>query len=191
MFLQIPYNLEKRRGVATKLFSGDSRAKADDGTFVAIPKRYRKIEVKYSRLGYDEFDFDQYNRTSFCGLEATLPNSYCNAMLQVRDRDASRKAISIKINLILFVSDQLLYYSEPVRIALLSHSCQREFCLSCELGFLFHMLDTSRGFPCQAANFLRAFRTVPEASALGLILSDLHPEAKRKTSLIRLIQVSP
>ncbi|CAK9819946.1 PAN2-PAN3 deadenylation complex catalytic subunit PAN2 [Anthophora quadrimaculata] len=161
---QIPYNLEKRRGVVAKLFAGDSRSKTDDGAFVAIPKRYRKIEVKYSRLGYDEFDFDQYNRTSFCGLEATLPNSYCNAMLQ------------------------LLYYCEPVRIALLSHSCQREFCLSCELGFLFHMLDTSPGLPCQAANFLRAFRTVPEAAALGLILSDLHPEAKRKTNLIRLIQ---
>ncbi|XP_034178278.2 PAN2-PAN3 deadenylation complex catalytic subunit PAN2 isoform X1 [Osmia lignaria lignaria] len=161
---QIPYNLEKRRGVVAKLFAGDSRSKTDDGTFVAIPKRYRKIEVKYSRLGYDEFDFDQYNHTSFCGLEATLPNSYCNGMLQ------------------------LLYYCESVRIALLSHSCQREFCLSCELGFLFHMLDTSRGLPCQAANFLRAFRTVPEAAALGLILSDQHPEAKRKTNLIRLIQ---
>ncbi|XP_051153059.1 PAN2-PAN3 deadenylation complex catalytic subunit PAN2 isoform X2 [Leptopilina boulardi] len=162
---QIPYNLEKRRGIVTKLFGNDSRAKMDDGTFVAIPKRYRKTEVKYSlKYYYDEFDFEQYNRSNFCGLESTLPNSYCNSMLQ------------------------MLYYCEPVRISLLSHLCQREFCLSCEMGFLFHMLDTSKGIPCQAANFLRAFRTVPEASALGLILNDLHPEAKRKVSLIRLIQ---
>jgi hypothetical protein len=97
-------------------------------------------------------------------------------------------AVSRLLDLCLFVC-QVLYYMHRVRSILLSHLCHKEFCLACELGYLFHMLDVSQGFPCQSSNFLRAFRTVPEASALGLILSEQNLEIKKKANLIQLIQV--
>lgn len=74
----------------------------------------------------------------------------------------------------------MFYYMSSVRTALLSHLCSREFCLACELGFLFHMLEVSmnQGQPCNAANFLRAFRTIPEASAMSLTIADSDIRAK-------------
>lgn len=84
-----------------------------------------------------------------------------------------------------------------MRRILLEHCCNREFCLACELSFLFHMLDIGRnqdpnGQPVtvQPSNFLRAFRTLPEASAMGLLVAENHPEIKIKSTLPRLAQVS-
>ncbi|CAL8113910.1 unnamed protein product [Orchesella dallaii] len=125
-----------------------------------IPKRYAKIDWKKS--AFEESDMESFNRTQFSGLEAITANSYCNSMIQV------------------------LYHFEYLRGTLLNHLCKREACLSCELGFLFHMLDQSKSIPCSGSNFLRAFRVVPEASALGLILQE--SQSKKRSAFLRLIQ---
>lgn len=128
-----------------------------------VPKIYQRVDIKYSKYGVEGFNFKHYNKTNFSGLEIHIPNAYCNSMLQ------------------------LLYLIDALRVGLCNHLCQREFCLACELGFLFFMLDTSDGQTCQATNFLRTFRTLPEASALGLLLSDNDSTQKNK-SLAQTIQ---
>ncbi|XP_025193303.1 PAN2-PAN3 deadenylation complex catalytic subunit PAN2 [Melanaphis sacchari] len=131
-------------------------------TFVAIPRRYRKIDLKFKS---EDFDYEQYNKTGFSGLESNIPNSYCNPMLQV------------------------LYFLEPLRKILMSHICQEEFCLSCELSFLFYMMNKSKGVPCHSGNFLRALRNAHDATALGLILPEHNnAEMKNKINISILIQ---
>ncbi|XP_042210470.1 PAN2-PAN3 deadenylation complex catalytic subunit PAN2-like isoform X2 [Homarus americanus] len=152
---QVPYKFSRTKGQKSNV-SENILGKNEEGIAVHVPWRYRKIEIKYGKLGMDDFDYDQYNRTSFSGLDMSLPNSYCNPMIQ------------------------MFYYIAPLRALMMSHLCEREFCLVCELGFLFHMLDVSmgQGIPCHASNFLRAFRTIPEASAMSLTLSDQDNRAK-------------
>ncbi|XP_053311614.1 PAN2-PAN3 deadenylation complex catalytic subunit PAN2 [Spea bombifrons] len=159
---QVPYQLDSEYDNFNQVPESPIGREEEPHLYM-VPKKYRKVTIKYSKLGLEDFDFKHYNKTLFAGLEPHIPNAYCNCMIQV------------------------MYLLEPVRRLVQNHLCQKEFCLSCELGFLFHMLDLSRGDPCQASNFLRAFRTIPEAAALGLILAD-SDEATGKMNIGRLIQ---
>jgi len=76
-------------------------------------------------------------------LETHIANSYCNALLQV------------------------LFFTPLLRTLAKAHigqACPRENCLTCELGFLFRMLEDANGQNCQARNFLRAFSTIPQGN---------------------------
>lgn len=118
-----------------------------DPTVTNMPRYYQRVEIQYSKFGVDDFDFGYYNSTPYGGLETHIRNSYCNSFLQV------------------------LHFIKPLRMIAKSHikiACPKDNCLLCELGFLFRMLEDSKGQNCQATNFLRAFSTIPQAAALGL-----------------------
>jgi PAB-dependent poly(A)-specific ribonuclease subunit 2 len=65
----------------------------------------------------------------------------------------------------------VLYFIPPLRAAILAHAPEpsTDFCMACELMFLFRMLFTAAGTPCQASNLLRALKQNREAAALGLL----------------------
>ncbi|GAA5924433.1 hypothetical protein JCM10213_004576 [Rhodosporidiobolus nylandii] len=130
-----------------------------------MPKYYRKVEIKYSRFGIEDFDFGFYNKTPYSGLETHITNSYTNSLLQA------------------------LHYLRPLRTLAESHTfgaCAKENCLLCEAGFLFRMLEDAKGMNCQASNFSRAFGANPQVAALGLI--DHENDAAKSVAYATLIQ---
>nr|CAB3264643.1 PAB-dependent poly(A)-specific ribonuclease subunit PAN2 [Phallusia mammillata] len=148
---QVPYKLKDislQDAKGKKAAVPDSPLGRDEQPHLfMVPKKYRKVIFKYSKLGYEENEMIQhYNKTNFPGLDPNIPNAYCNCMLQV------------------------LYFIEPLRCGLQSHhNLNKEFDLAEELGFLFFMQDSATSGVLLASNFLRAFRTIPEATALGLL----------------------
>lgn len=136
--------------------SGDAKSASANGASATggkldlskpfLKSKYVEMDLVASE-GIVGFNFKKYNRSAlFCGLENALPNVYVNAAVQV------------------------LYFCPPIRKAIGSHSCDRDWCISCELGFLFHMFDLGgAGMACEAGNFTRAFMTMANAGALGLL----------------------
>ena len=120
----------------------------------AAPGAARLIALQYSRLGVEDFNFQQYNQTDFCGLEIHIPNAYCNAMLQVPPHVLGHVCNG---------AGAVLHPALPRRHAVARMQCclalprlvfrhaAQENCIACELGFLFHMLDQVPGRNCQVS----------------------------------------
>ena len=115
---------------------------------IDVPVMYRKVEIKYSKFGVDDFDFEYYNKTKFSGLETHIENSYINPLLQL-------------MKFIPWIRNLALFHAAT--------NCLCENCLLCELGFLFDMLEKASGLNCQATNVLRVFSSLSAASSLGVL----------------------
>lgn len=110
--------------------------------------KYSNVEIRYSRFGVDDFDFQFYNKTNFSGLETHIKNSYLNSLLQLY------KFIPLVRN---------------VAIQHAATACVKPNCMLCEFGFLFDMLEKAGGQNCQATNLLHAFGSLGEARNLNLL----------------------
>jgi PAB-dependent poly(A)-specific ribonuclease subunit 2 len=158
---EIPYEmtpLEDKSDKETGLEEVPCLSTEINSDLTGIPKRYHRVDM----MGIEGIDFSQGKPSIFAGLQRhNNPNTYCNALLQV------------------------LYFIEPLHCVMESHVCPRESCLSCELGFLFSALDLTLHKSCETTSLIQVFQNLPEATALGLVLSE---KDAGKANLARLSQ---
>lgn len=112
-----------------------------------VPNAYRQLSVIYSKFGVDDFDFDFYNATPYSGLEINSGNSFLNPIVQLYKHIAPMFNFSL-------VS--------------LAENCSQETNMLMELGYLYDMMDKSRGRHCATSNFEIALSALPEIKQLGL-----------------------
>ena len=77
------------------------------------PKKYHKQKLP----SFNVSAFGDFNRTEFSGLDNTFCESYLNSIVQT------------------------LFYIPEIREKLLQHLCTEEYCICCELGFLFYYME--------------------------------------------------
>lgn len=121
---------------------------AEHGSSTIVPTWYQVVEIRYSKFGVDDFDFAYYNSTKLSGLETHIVNSYANGLLQ------------------------LFRFVPSIRNLALDHAaldCRADNCITCELGYLFDMLEKAQGKSCQATNFLKMLSRQPNAEHLGIL----------------------
>jgi PAB-dependent poly(A)-specific ribonuclease subunit 2 len=107
-----------------------------------VKREYAKVTIKQSR----HLDFSKFNKTAFAALDNSLPNSYCNAALQ------------------------MLFFTRGLREHLAGHLCEKAACIPCELSFLFDMMRQTK--VVEPRNFARVLGQTSEITALGLMIPE-------------------
>ncbi|XP_049849358.1 PAN2-PAN3 deadenylation complex catalytic subunit Pan2-like [Schistocerca gregaria] len=119
-----------------------------------VPANFRRIPIGKFMNGLNESNFSFTNKSSFAGLEnATFTTSYSNSILQA------------------------FYFIPQIRSTVQRHSCTDQYCLTCELRFLFHMMDQvgrrSGNKTCHTKNLFRACKEIHNACKYRIIDEDL------------------
>ena len=131
-------------------------------TRVRPPRKYRRLRLNLGRLGLDEYDFSQHNRTRFAGLENTTISSYINSVLQALY--FVPQVFFPFLSFFLFLPLPNPFSPSQLKAFLMNHLCSSENCVSCELGNLFRMMDIARGRNCHTANLIRVLHNLTKQS---------------------------
>ncbi|ODV88811.1 hypothetical protein CANCADRAFT_32279, partial [Tortispora caseinolytica NRRL Y-17796] len=120
----------------------------EDTNLHDISKAYKQLCIQYSKFGASDFDFSFFNKTCFSGLETQLDYAYLNSFLQI-----------------------LRYIPVFYNLAMnhVARDCPNDLCLLCQAGFLFDMLEKSRGEHCRAANLYQTLSEYPVAQESGFL----------------------
>lgn len=113
-----------------------------------IDPLYRKVNLRYGKLGLDDFDFSIYNQTHFAGLENTYSYGYINSLIY------------------------FLYTIPEIHLLVFRHICNETNCVICELFFLFKMMDQCQNDEerstrsVQPMNFVRCLQGLKQLKLL-------------------------
>lgn len=112
-----------------------------------IPPAYTKLQLSHGRYGSDNFDFQAFNKTPYSVLDTDGENVFTNSVLQ----------------LYRFVPELFNFV-----VGCLKDENFQSNSLLTELGYLYDMMERSRGKVCRSANFQTSLNSIEEAKLLGL-----------------------
>lgn len=128
-------------------FSSDDILRYKPSEEGEIPRAFMKLPLTHGRYGSDNFDFQAFNNTPYSTLDTDVDNVYTNSLLQQYR----------------FVPELFNFVVGSLKDENFSSNS-----LLTELGYLYDMLDRSKGKVCRSANFQSSLNSIEEARAQGL-----------------------